>query len=208
MTPLVLAKAPVPGRVKTRLGADVGADVAADLAAAALLDTLDLVEDALGRGVVALDGELAEASRGEELTVALAGWRVVPQRGDELGERIAHAHADVDDVVVQVGMDTPHLSPEQLRETADRLREADAVLGPAEDGGWWVLALNDPGHAALVRDVPTSRVDTGRLTLEALSREIVVALGPHSYDVDTIDDARRSADDAPHTRFAHTWRSR
>ena len=87
MTPLVLAKAPVPGRVKTRLGADVDLDTAADLAAAALLDTLALVREAFPdtEPVLALHGDLADGCRFGELLAAVEGWRVVPQRGDGFG---------------------------------------------------------------------------------------------------------------------------
>ena len=66
---LVVAKAPMPGRVKTRLGADVGMAAAADLAAAALLDTLLACADAFGadRCLLSLDGDLCDAVRGEEI---------------------------------------------------------------------------------------------------------------------------------------------
>ncbi len=67
-----------------------------------------------------------------------------PQRGDGFAQRLAHAHADVAALparpVVQIGMDTPHAGPDDLAAVADAVgRGNDAVLGPAEDGGWWVL---------------------------------------------------------------------
>lgn len=210
--PLVLAKAPVPGQVKTRLGASVGHDRAAELAAAAFLDTLDLVEEVFPEGarVLALAGDLEAATHGAEITERLGSWTVLPQRGATFGERIAHAHEDLHAAtgapVVQIGMDTPHLPADLLRAAAAGLAAHDGVLGMAEDGGWWVLALTDPRHARLLRDVPTSVSDTGARTLAALSGTVSMTSVPATYDVDETDDADRAAADAPHTRFAAAWR--
>ncbi len=211
--PLVLAKAPVPGHVKTRLAASVGVDRAADLAAAALLDTMDLVEETFPdvHRSVALAGDLALAARSEEIRSRLEFWTVLVQRGTTFAERIVHAHADLHAMtgsgVVQIGMDTPHLPPALLRAAADGLATHDGVLGLAEDGGWWVLALTDPRHARLLRDVPTSGSDTGRRTMTALSGSVTMATAPTTYDVDTAFDAERAAGDAPGSRFAAAWRA-
>lgn len=213
VVPLVLAKAPVAGRVKTRLAADVGDLVAADLAAAALLDTLDLVHEAFPDGPrwLALEGDLAGAERSEEVARRLEGWTVVPQRGDTFAERIGNAHSDLHEAtgsaVLQIGMDTPHLVPEMLLEAADSLTGHEGVLGPAEDGGWWLLGLNDPRQAVLLRDVPMSRPDTGDLTMAALVASVTMATGSTTYDVDTATEAERAAADAPQTRFAAGWRA-
>ncbi len=211
--PLVLAKAPVPGEVKTRLAATVGTERAADLAAAALLDTMDLVESAFpdGHRFVALAGDLWQAARSKEIQARLRTWTVLAQRGATFADRIVHAHADLHDVtgggVVQIGMDTPHLPPALLREAADGLDAHDGVLGPAEDGGWWVLALADPRQARLLRDVPTSESDTGARTMTALSGSVTMTTAPTTYDVDTAEDAARAAADAPDSRFAAAWRA-
>lgn len=210
--PLVLAKAPVPGRVKTRLAASVGADRAAALAAAALLDTLDLVEEAFPDGVraIALAGDLGEAVRGAEIADRLRDWLVLAQRGATFAERISHAHEDLHAVtgapVVQIGMDTPHVPAELLRRAADGLAGHGGVLGLAEDGGWWVLALADPRHARLLRDVPTSTCDTGARTMSALTGHVEMTTAATTYDVDDAADADRAAADAPKTRFSLTWR--
>lgn len=79
LTVLVMAKAPVPGRAKTRLAVHTGDDVAADLAAAALLDTVAAVEATPGaRGHLALAGDLADGARGAELAHAVRGWTITP----------------------------------------------------------------------------------------------------------------------------------
>ena len=81
MRALVVAKAPVPGRVKTRLGAVIGMDAAARVAAAALLDTLSACRSAFAECHLALDGDLRGACEEDELRDRLGGWVVHPQRG-------------------------------------------------------------------------------------------------------------------------------
>ena len=210
---LVVAKAPVPGRVKTRLGASAGPDAAARLAAAALLDTLDACVSAFGaaRCYLALDGDLADAADAEHLTAAMASWTVLPQRGDGFAARLTHAHRDVaakaHAPVVQVGMDTPQATGEDLRRVADLLHDgADAVLGPAEDGGWWVLGLARPAWADALTGIAMSTARTGAETRAALEAAgAVVVTGPSMRDVDDVDDAAHVAELAPDTRFAQCW---
>jgi uncharacterized protein len=208
---IVLAKAPEPGRVKTRLCPPATLGEAADLAAASLLDTLDAATGVPGTAPVAvLTGRLAGAVRAAELTAALLGWRVLPQRGDGLGERIAAAHADTAALLpgrptLLVGMDTPQADAALLAACLDRLRApgTDAVLGPASDGGWWAMGLRDPMAARLVADVPTSRDDTGERTRRALTDAgLRVGLLPELTDVDTAADALAVATAAPEGRFA------
>ena len=210
---LVLAKAPEPGRVKTRLCPPATPDEAADVAAAALLDTLEAVRAVPGgRPVVALAGLLDRAERRTELRRALQAMAVLPQRGPDLGRRIAAAHRDTATLlpgrpVLQIGMDTPQVEPELLANAAapllSGLGSVDAVLGPATDGGWWALGLRDPRAAAVIADVPTSRDDTGARTLRALrAAGLRVGLLPELTDVDTADDALAVARAAPESRFA------
>ena len=156
----------MPGLVKTRLCPPATPEQAADIAAAALLDTLDAVRAVPGgRPVVALAGSVRAAARSGALSAALRGLRLLRQRGDGLGSRIDAAHQDAAALLpglpsLLVGMDTPQIGPDLLDEAGALLhhRAADAVLGPAVDGGWWALGLRDPRHAALVRDVPTAVV--------------------------------------------------
>jgi glycosyltransferase A (GT-A) superfamily protein (DUF2064 family) len=191
---LVVAKAPVPGLAKTRLATAVGDDAAADIAAAALLDTLDAVAEApVQARVVALTGDLGDASRGGEIQERLAAFTVVAQRGANFAERLANAHLDAAAVhglpVVQIGMDTPQVTADLIAECARALLPTDAVLGMARDGGWWVLGVTDPGMADCLRNVPMSRPDTGAVTLAALrDTDIDVRVVAELADVDTIDD--------------------
>lgn len=208
---LVMAKAPVPGRAKTRLAAATGASVAADLAAAALLDTLAAVAATPGaRGHLALAGDLADAARGADIAAAVAGWTLTPQRGRTFSERLVAAHADAGNgPVVQVGMDTPQVTPALLLGVLADLGPYDACLGPAADGGWWALARREPRVAAPLAWVAMSTTATHHDTREALEAAgHRVATSARLRDVDTVDDAAEVARLAPHTRFAkafHAW---
>lgn len=204
---LVMAKAPVAGEAKTRLGASIGMSAAAEVAAAALLDTLEVCSAAFpGRCTLALSGDLARAARGAELSAAVARWSVTPQQGTGFGERLAAAHASMAGPVVQIGMDTPQVTVDLLHKAAEALSAHDAVLGPAPDGGWWVLGLRDPRHAQVLTEVPMSTADTFERTLAALRGEgLHVGVTETARDVDEVADARLVAAEAPHTRFARAW---
>lgn len=209
MKVLIVAKAPVPGQVKTRLGARIGDDRAADLAAAALLDTIEACRRAGAEGHLSLAGDLGDAARGEAISAALEDWTIGPQRGDTFAERLVAAHLDAGPgPVVQIGMDTPHVTAAALTAVGEGLAHDDAVLGPATDGGWWALARQDPRVVRHVAEVAmsarTTFVDTHRALERAGCR---VAHAAAMTDVDTVADADLVASIAPHTRFAHAWRS-
>ncbi|HEX6360887.1 TIGR04282 family arsenosugar biosynthesis glycosyltransferase [Actinophytocola sp.] len=209
---LIVAKAPVAGLAKTRLASSVGARRAALLAAAALLDTVDSARAVPDATVAcALTGALASAELADELASALRDCVVFPQHGATFADRLANAHAEIaarfpGAPVLQVGMDTPQLLPPLLTGALARLRETDAVLGPAVDGGWWALGLRRPADAHVLRAVPMSRPDTGARTLAALRNAgLRVEHLPLLSDVDTIADAVQVAAQAPTTRFAQAF---
>ena len=103
-------------------------------------------------------------------------------------------------------MDTPHLTARQLQETAAGLSSYDAVLGDAEDGGWWVLALRDPAKAAALVGVPMSTPTTGADTRAALEAAGLEVGGTSALrDVDSVADAEAVAALAPGSRFAEAW---
>ncbi len=190
---LVLAKAPRPGRVKTRLCPPCTPEQAAAVALAALHDTLDAVDEAptelVARRRLVLDDPTTVDGHGWPRR----GWDVGAQREGTLGERIAHAFADsVGDGLptVLIGMDTPQISGPLLGQCVRQLHGTDAVLGLASDGGWWLLALREPARAWEMAGVSTSRPDTGRLTHAALVEAgLTVATAPVLRDVDTPADA-------------------
>jgi uncharacterized protein len=195
VTLLVVAKAPVPGLAKTRLASALGPEAAADIAAAALLDTLDAVAAVpWAARVVAMTGDVGRACRAAELRERMGDFTVIPQRGGSFGERLAHAHADTftaagSQPVLQIGMDTPQVTAELLTRCANALLCSAAVLGMATDGGWWVLGAHEASTGAVLRDIPTSRPDTGAITLNVLrSMGLDVALVDELGDVDTVTD--------------------
>jgi rSAM/selenodomain-associated transferase 1 len=205
---LVVAKAPEPGRVKTRLGRVLGMDAAAEVAAASLLDTLEACAGTGADCHLSLAGDLDAAVRGDEVGAALDGWTVHPQVGEDLAARIADAHSRVSGPVVQVGMDTPQLTGALLWQAATELTTSDAVLGPAVDGGWWVLALRDPAAAVALVDVPMSTPSTAADTRSALEAAgLTVGSAWTLRDVDTVADGDAVAALAPRSRFAATWAS-
>lgn len=205
-TLLIMAKAPVPGFAKTRVARTVGPAAAADLAAAAFLDTMDVATSCFSDVVVALTGDVSAAACAAELTAALAQVRVVAQRGDGLAERLVHAHADAagQGPVVQIGMDTPQVLADDLV-SAERLVQSEgAVLGPATDGGWWLLGLADASRAATLVDVEMSAADTGQRTGEAIGGD--PPLLRELRDMDTWADAVAIAAEAPGRRIAASVR--
>ncbi|WP_411293073.1 DUF2064 domain-containing protein, partial [Streptomyces sp. CBMA123] len=210
-TLLVIAKAPVPGRVKTRLTPPCTPAQAAALAEAALTDTLHtLGAMPAGRRLLVLDGE-----PGGWLP---PGWEVLPQGGGGLDHRLAAAFAHAarlapDAPALLVGMDTPQLDAAALAEplSAARRPGLDAWYGPAADGGFWALGLARPTErlaARLLHGVPMSTPDTGAALLRRLAQAgLTVHRLPRLTDVDSIHDARQVAEEAPHSRFASRLRT-
>jgi hypothetical protein len=191
----VIAKAPVAGHSKTRLSPPLSPAAAAAIAEAALTDTLAAVgaTDA-PRKVLVLEG-----SPGPWLP---SGIEVLAQRGGGLDERLANAFADIAAPALVIGMDTPQVQPDVLEAALARLRVAEAVIGPASDGGYWAIGLRSPDPRALV-GVPMSTGSTFAAQLERLrALGLAVAELQELRDVDTYRDALVVAGDAPLTRFA------
>lgn len=200
MNLVVIAKAPVPGRSKTRLCPPCSAGEAADLAEAALVDTLHVV----GEAGESLDARTVLVLDGSPGTWLPPGFHLVEQRGGGLAERLAAAFDDVGEPALLVGMDTPQLTPTMVADAVRQMEEpvVDAVLGEAVDGGWWAIGLQRPDPRVFV-GVPMSSSSTceaQRARLDALG--LTVAELPVLRDVDTFDDALAVASEAPGTRFA------
>ncbi|SOD61592.1 hypothetical protein SAMN06297387_103246 [Streptomyces zhaozhouensis] len=195
-TLLVIAKEPVPGRVKTRLTPPYTPEEAAALAEAALADTLRAVLRAPARRrILVLDGR-----PGPWLP---PGFTVLPQATGGLDLRIAAAFAACRGPALLVGMDTPQLTPALLAPATapDAWPPGRAWLGPAADGGFWALGMAEPRPEAVV-GVPMSRADTGAAQRARLRRlGLAVEELPTLRDVDTAADAARVAAEAPPGRF-------
>ncbi|MDP9385515.1 MAG: DUF2064 domain-containing protein, partial [Actinomycetota bacterium] len=132
------------------------------------------------------------------------GFEIIAQRAGGLGDRLAGAFADAGAPALLVGMDTPQLTPELLEEGLSALDEgaAGAVVGDAEDGGYWAIGLR-AADARVFAGVPMSSDTTGAAQRARLAElGLAVADLPPLLDVDTIEDARAVAAVAPGTRFA------
>ena len=194
---IVMAKAPRPGWAKTRLCPPLSRKEAARVAEACLRDTLAAAVRTPGtRPVVALDG-----GPGPWLP---QGVQVIEQRGDGLDERLAAAFNDVGGPALLIGMDTPQVTPGLLSSAVGQLMApgVDAVLGPAEDGGWWCLGLRKPDPRVFL-GVPMSTAWTGshqygRLRTLGLRTDVLLAL----RDVDVIGDALEVAAQIPGSQLS------
>lgn len=196
-TLLVIAKAPLPGRVKTRLTPPLTPDQAAAVAEAALTDTLAAVlATPARRRVLVLAGE-----PGPWLP---AGFEVVPQGAGGLDLRLAAAFAGCTGPTLLIGMDTPQVTPELL--TVD-WSTADAWFGPATDGGFWAIGLREP-DPSVFPGVPMSVPWTG-----AVQRSRLLAAGltvrdlPILTDIDTAADLAAVTRDIPGTHCAGVARA-
>ncbi|MFF1919891.1 DUF2064 domain-containing protein [Streptomyces sp. NPDC058221] len=198
---LVIAKEPLPGRVKTRLTPHFTPEEAALLAEASLADTLRTVLTLpAARRTVVLDG-----APGPWLP---PGIEVVPQGTGGLDERLAAAFGACTGPTLLIGMDTPQITAADLAPALSpgSWDGCDAWFGPADDGGFWALGLAEP-DPELLRGVPMSVPETG-----AVQRRRLVDAGlkvsdlRRLRDVDTAADAMDVAALAPHGRFAAVLR--
>ena len=194
---VVIAKSPQPGRSKTRLMPPCEPTQAARLAEASLRDTLSAVAGTrCGERVLALEGPV-----GDWLPDC---FRVVGQGEGTLDRRLAHVFSRCPGPTLLIGMDTPQVGSWLLEEAIAALDApgTDAVLGHAEDGGYWAIGLRRPDPRAFA-GVPMSVAETGARQEEALrGLGLRVGLLPTLRDVDLIDDARAVAAMAPSGAFA------
>ncbi len=194
---LLVAKAPIAGRVKTRLCPPLTPEQAAIVAAAALRDTLGAV-------LASRATEVVLAFDGDPEPWIPAGLRVHAQRGASFAQRLTNAWDDCGGPTLQIGMDTPQVSTELLDDAMRTLAAAPgrAVLGLAEDGGWWGLGMHAP-HPEAFQGIVMSTPDTGqaqRCRLQELGGPPVLL--PTLRDVDTWQDALAVSELSPGSAFA------
>ncbi len=180
-TLVVFARAPVRGQVKTRLARSVGDDAALALHLAFVSDVCGLGRGVADRRVLAVAGALDGFPPAPDLTI-------VAQEGAELGARMANAIARYvgDGPVCIVGSDSPSLPREYLVEAFERLKEADVVLGPSTDGGYWLIGARRPAPE-LFGGIEWGTPSVLTATLERL-KDARAALLPFFYDVDEAAD--------------------
>lgn len=185
---VVMAKLPVSGNPKTRLSGMLCREQRATLQAALIGDAL-----AKARQVGTTYLAFTPGHARDEATNYIR-TEVFPQVGMDLGQRMAHAVEEVTSrghsPAIIIGTDCPYLSVDDLRQAAQQLKEADVCLGPAFDGGYYLIGTRHPDRRVFV-DVPWGSPLTLKVTIERLS-----ALGlSHGLlrplpDVDTLADFR------------------
>jgi len=189
---VVFAREPVLGRVKTRLAAGIGAEQAL----AVYRELLALTAAAVTTAQIPATVWLAEAPAGGHPAQPRPEWPGLPWRvqpaADSLGARMAHAFGEAFAAgagrVVVIGTDCPGLSAELLRQAFDQLLSHDLVVGPADDGGYYLLGMNKL-EAELFSNkdwstatvLPDTLADAARLGLR-------VAQLPTLHDVDSAQD--------------------
>ena len=194
---VMLARYWTPGSVKTRLARHVGPEHAARLQQACVRTLAERFS------TVADERRLALTPPEHQAEVASAigpAWRVVPQASGDLGARMRTALQSALDEgaerVVLIGSDSPTLPRVRVEEAFTRLDEADVVLGPSDDGGYYLVGVR--------RRVPDMFCDiawgTSQVWGQTLARisTICVATLPPWYDVDELDDLRRLAEELRH----------
>jgi uncharacterized protein len=191
---IVLAKAPAAGATKTRLCPHLTPEEAAQFAAASLIDTL-----AMARSVPCCTLRLAHPpGAGEPLSALLGGempsaFAVPPgDVGAAMCYAIACALGHGATQVALIGSDLPSLPPAHIAAAFARLDEgADVVLGPAEDGGYYLIAATAP-HPELFTGIPWSTDAVYTATVEkAAAQGLRVGTLPTWYDIDGMADLRR-----------------
>jgi hypothetical protein len=188
-TLLVVAKRPTPGGAKTRLCPPLTTSQAAGLYECFLRDTLEIMRRVPGvqRTIGFLPEDAGAYFRGLAPDMSLT-----PQRGETLGERLDHLlsgalSAGAERAVV-MDSDSPTLPAGYVRQAFELLAEADVVLGPTQDGGYYLIGMKAPHHHLLQRvQMSTPHVLSDTLALAA-DAGVSVALLPAWYDVDTLDD--------------------
>jgi uncharacterized protein len=189
----MLARAPVPGRVKTRLIPALGKDGACDLQRLLLERALQLPAEGFSERFLWLD-DLPDP-RLQALANKL-DWTLVEQPAGDLGERmrcIATLGLAESDAVILIGNDCPALDGGYLSGACLALQGQSVVIGPAEDGGYVLLGLRRI-TSALFSDMPWGTEQVLRMTQERLQQlDWTHHLLPELWDVDRPEDLPRLA---------------
>jgi uncharacterized protein len=191
---VIMAKAPRPGAVKTRLTPSLSPEVVTAFYCCLLDDTLMLARS-LGDVEVAImcpNSDVNELAR-------LAGRdvNVVAQKGEGLAAGLisvfAHFAEDHQRRIIAFNSDSPHLPSSVLEDAFTALAEHDVVVGPTDDGGYYLVGAKDSHPALFARDGMGTSTALERLLSRARSLELSVGFSDTFYDIDVVDDLTRLA---------------
>ncbi len=188
---LVFLKVPRLGKVKTRIAAQVGDLLALEFYQQILRATLEAID-----AIPEVELRFAPDEAIDEASLLLRpNWTAVPQGGGNLGDRLARAtefafKAGYRKVVV-IGSDCPEITAQDIFDAFAALEKADLVLGPAKDGGYWLLGLRQP-CPLLFQAIPWS---TAAVFTETCRRATEAGLQPvllrELSDIDTLENWRQ-----------------
>jgi len=199
---VIFAKAPIPGQVKTRLCPPLTGDEAATLHGSFVLDTLERSKMAVTKLKLPLDRYLACSPSSTAVFFKIMeerqGVTLIDQEGDDVGVRMSRAFEtlfaqDYRQVLI-MGTDVPSLPLDHYKQALALLEQHDLVLGPALDGGYYLIGLKKPAPA-LFENIPWSTNQVMALTGEkAKTLGLAIGLLPEWRDIDTIDDLKALID--------------
>lgn len=208
---VVVAKAPLAGIAKTRLGVEIGYAEAARLYEAFLLDSLQTIDTGLAAppsivDVVTRAISCPDASHASALmAIVHPGWSIVPQRRNGLMGALADSFEDGfaagAEVVVVIDADSPGLPFSQVEECIRLVGQHQAVLGPTLDGGYYLIAVHrELGHRAA--ELVLGRAYDGQTICDETIRHaerlgLTATKGPVGFDVDTVEDLHRLIRELP-----------
>jgi rSAM/selenodomain-associated transferase 1 len=195
---IMFVKAPRPGEVKTRIAESIGAQAACDAYLAlveVLIGNLRTLSNVQVRYTP--DDALLEIPQWVQPT-----WKSAPQGHGDLGQRLAKAFDDAFSAgaerVVTIGSDCPEITQQDIESAWAALDDHDVVLGPAEDGGYWLIGLRSP-QRALFENVAWSSTTVFEETLSrATDTGLAVRVLRKLSDVDTMEDLRKLELRNPH----------
>ena len=188
-----MARAPIPGQVKSRLQPHLTPQQSADLYSAFLQDILEMAVSAGACDVFLAFTPLGEEALFQRLVPASVG--LFAQAEGDLGQRMCRIfqqlHQEGRSPILIVGTDIPTLQPSHLTGALERLRDHTVCLGPSRDGGYYLIGAHD-AHPCLFEGVPWGTASVLRATTErAKAAGLPVALLDTCSDIDTVEDLRR-----------------
>jgi uncharacterized protein len=214
---VIMAKAPKPGAVKTRLAASLSSEAVTDFYCCLLEDTVTLARSLSDVEVAIM---CPESDVGELAQLAGSDVAVVAQTGTGLAAGLTSVFARFAEGrkrrVIAFNSDSPHLPPSVLEDAFETLAAHDVVVGPTHDGGYYLVGAKASYPTLFAGDGMGTSTALERLLARARALELSVGFADHFYDIDVADDLNRLAGDlhlapegAPRTAaWLKEWRSR
>jgi uncharacterized protein len=186
---VIFVKSPVPGKVKTRLAAAIGETAALSVYKKLLLRTRQNASACSADKCVAYADKIVHNDIWENHI-----FQKMAQKGADLGERMYYAFQEGFSLAYKhiclIGSDIYELRPDILNQAFKYLEDHDLVLGPASDGGYYLIGMNQP-YASLFHDIEWSTGEVLQKTIKlALKAGLKYILLPELNDIDTLEDIR------------------